>query len=478
MLSVNLFMNLLIQHGYPNGAFAACNELLKLHDNVDSEFKSSLLKTVEEQISSPGRYAEDLQTLDSLARAINLLRITLCGDGQIHFESLFEHPHLLQVPEGKLGAAILIELARSVKSSASESFDKFLRSILGNSTCTDIASAIHIIAEEHHLQDLAHLARHSAFGAEANYFRVDNNVGLKHLASGDCPKVSVFISTYNHSLYVGKAISSILNQDFDEKIEIIITDDASTDGTRDELLLWKKKYPDLIKLLLFNKNIFSQGRRPFEAFLREARGEYIAICEGDDFWLDPRKLKYQSRCLDCNPQLASVTHNFFIFNSQKLALSEAYKVVGPVIEAPNHIKSGRRLFWLHTLMFRREFEEFPPEHFACVTGDRMLTAYLGHFGRNLHLTDLFGSVQRRNPFSSWMPMGESEKNARRFAGRISVLSLNERLGASQGVLRDCRILAERIPISQDEKESIASTVRTKITQYTKFWPPIEGYTIL
>lgn len=109
------------------------------------------------------------------------------------------------------------------------------------------------------------------------------------------PLVSVFCLTFNQKDYIRECLDGILSQQVDFTYEILINDDASTDGTTEILKEYRDKHPDTIKLVLHTKNQFSQGKRSFilRYLLPHARGDYFAICEGDDYWTDIRKLQNQ-----------------------------------------------------------------------------------------------------------------------------------------------------------------------------------------
>ncbi|GHV57477.1 hypothetical protein FACS1894182_06410 [Bacteroidia bacterium] len=97
--------------------------------------------------------------------------------------------------------------------------------------------------------------------------------------------------TYNHEKYIAEAIEGVMTQKNDFPIELVIGEDCSTDNTRQICLEYKKKYPNKIKLLLPEKNC---GVMPnFIETLKNCTGKYIAICEGDDYWIDPLKLQKQ-----------------------------------------------------------------------------------------------------------------------------------------------------------------------------------------
>ena len=119
-------------------------------------------------------------------------------------------------------------------------------------------------------------------------------------------KVSVIVLTYNHEKYIRQALDSILMQKVDFQYEILIGDDASTDKTADILQEYKNKYPDIIKLYL-NKINLGATRNAYN-LLMSAQGEYLATCEGDDYWIDENKLKIQIDFLDNNKEFIGCTH--------------------------------------------------------------------------------------------------------------------------------------------------------------------------
>ena len=122
--------------------------------------------------------------------------------------------------------------------------------------------------------------------------------------------VSVAVLTYNHEQYVRKTIDSILRQKTDFKYEILIHDDASTDGTAGILYKYKEKYPDKIRLFIQKENQYQKGiKRVFDIFLLPAvRGKYVALCEGDDFWTDQNKLQKQFDFMECHKEIVLHMH--------------------------------------------------------------------------------------------------------------------------------------------------------------------------
>lgn len=131
-------------------------------------------------------------------------------------------------------------------------------------------------------------------------------------------KVSVMMVTYNHGKYIEQAIQSVINQNTDFKYELLIGEDCSSDCTREIAERYQREYSQIIKIVRHNKNV---GALKNEAELRQmCRGQYIAVLEGDDYWIYPDKLKRQAEFLDQHPEYIGVSHNVKVLgeNGEKL----------------------------------------------------------------------------------------------------------------------------------------------------------------
>ena len=107
------------------------------------------------------------------------------------------------------------------------------------------------------------------------------------------PLVSISCTTYNHLNYIGKSIESFLIQKTTFPVEILIHDDASTDGTAEIVNEYQERYPLLIQTTLQKENQYNKGKLVNKFNLTKARGKYIALCHGDDYWTDDGKLQKQ-----------------------------------------------------------------------------------------------------------------------------------------------------------------------------------------
>ncbi len=113
------------------------------------------------------------------------------------------------------------------------------------------------------------------------------------------PKLSICCITYNHAKFIRQALDGFMMQKTNFPFEIIIHDDASIDGTADIIREYEKKYPDIIRVTYQTENQWSKGIDVLKAFVYpKIQGQYVALCEGDDYWIDENKLQKQVDFLD------------------------------------------------------------------------------------------------------------------------------------------------------------------------------------
>jgi len=128
------------------------------------------------------------------------------------------------------------------------------------------------------------------------------------------PLISVWVITYNHADFIEKCLDSILGQEIDYPFEICLGEDESTDGTREICREYAARYPNIIRLFLRDRN---DPRRAgcagvwqfnFIETFKACRGKYVALCDGDDFWSDPYKVKKQIEYLERHPECSGCFH--------------------------------------------------------------------------------------------------------------------------------------------------------------------------
>lgn len=131
--------------------------------------------------------------------------------------------------------------------------------------------------------------------------------------------VSINCITYNHENYIKESLDSMIMQKTNFKYEILIHDDASTDKTADIIKEYQNKYPDVIKPILQKENQQSQGVKKvsYKYNHTRAKGKYVAMCEGDDYWTDENKLQKQVDYLEANPECTFCFHNAIVVDQVK-----------------------------------------------------------------------------------------------------------------------------------------------------------------
>lgn len=123
--------------------------------------------------------------------------------------------------------------------------------------------------------------------------------------------VSIISLAYNHASYIRECLDGFMMQKTNFAFEVLIHDDASTDGTADIIREYEAKYPDIIKPIYQTENQYSKGIPIGCTYLYpRAKGKYIALCEGDDYWTDPFKLQKQVDFLESHPDYVMCCHSF------------------------------------------------------------------------------------------------------------------------------------------------------------------------
>ena len=122
------------------------------------------------------------------------------------------------------------------------------------------------------------------------------------MQSSEPPYVSVLLVTFNHERYIAEAIGSVMAQDAPFPFEVVVSDDHSTDSTADVIRACAERYPGRIRPFFNSHNLGTA--RNFLQTLQECRGRYVALLDGDDFWLSPAKLRRQVELLDRHPGIA------------------------------------------------------------------------------------------------------------------------------------------------------------------------------
>lgn len=223
------------------------------------------------------------------------------------------------------------------------------------------------------------------------------------------PLLSVLIITYNHEQYIEQTLESVVTQKTAFPFEIVIGDDASTDGTRSLCEAYIKKYPHLIRLLPATKNL---GVVPnYIRTLNACDGKYIAHLDGDDYWIDPNKLQKQVDRLEIDPHLT-------ICYTGRKVYYETNNQFCEIIDGEDNKRyyvedfANNTFFHLSTIVFRRPTDKKITQYLATFKHivDRplsiILLAEMG--GYAVKIPDIC-TLFRMNDNSTFTPIKETQK---------------------------------------------------------------------
>lgn len=211
------------------------------------------------------------------------------------------------------------------------------------------------------------------------------------------PLVSVALITYKQEGYIDECIQSALAQKVDFPMEIVVGDDCSPDSTGAILEGYAQKYPDIVKYKRREKNLGMH--RNWEQTIRDCNGKYIALLEGDDYWIDEQKLAKQVKLMEANPDAAMIFTNAEVLNQTSMVADDTY--VMPSFDSRSEF-SFEELLKSNpaptcTVLFRNGlFDKFPEEYYKSPYADWMLNLLNAQHGRILYLKDVT-SVYRYHP---------------------------------------------------------------------------------
>lgn len=210
------------------------------------------------------------------------------------------------------------------------------------------------------------------------------------------PLVTTRTFTYNHESYIRDCIEGILMQKTTFPVQVLIHDDASTDRTPEIIKEYVAKYPEFITLFEQPENCYSKPekyelRKPFYEL---AKGKYVALCEGDDYWIDPLKLQKQVTYLEKNKKYVITYHDSIVINEEgevlkNSKLSSKYKRDATAVD----LLKGFHVL-TQTMCFRNIKLIYPEESKIAFGGDKFLTSLIGAYGAGKYMEDIKNSCFR------------------------------------------------------------------------------------
>ena len=229
------------------------------------------------------------------------------------------------------------------------------------------------------------------------------------------PVVSVHMITYNHEPYIRQAIEGVMMQKTDFEFELVIGEDCSQDKTREICFEYQKKYPDRIRVLWWHENVSKlggNGRRN----RAHCRGEFIAFCEGDDYWNDPYKIITQVNLFESHPDVHFIVHKTgnYDIKGNRLGFIPRSKMESGIYRREDVVPSLIETYLFHTTSYMFKTEEYkkycenlPLFAKEMSVGDYALQLYFSNLGNIIFLNKEM-SAHVHNVPGSWTD--KSHKN--------------------------------------------------------------------
>ena len=215
-------------------------------------------------------------------------------------------------------------------------------------------------------------------------------------------KVSILCSTYNQKEFIVQALDSFLMQKTDFDFEVLVHDDASTDGTTEIVKQYQKKYPNIFKPIYQKENQFSKGnKRIITKFLfPKARGKYLSLCEGDDFFTDENKLQRQVDFLDKNPDYALCFHPVRVFFESKRKKDFIFPDLNKITKFTLNNLLKENFIQTNSVMYRKQKKYDYPETIF-LPGDWYLHIYHARFGKIGFINKVMSAYRRHRGGMWW-----------------------------------------------------------------------------
>jgi len=224
--------------------------------------------------------------------------------------------------------------------------------------------------------------------------------------------VSIISLSFNHEAYINKSLDALLSQKTSFRFEIILHDDASTDGSMEIIQKYVSEYPSIIKPIYQIENQYSKGLgHLINLVFSEASSKYIAICECDDYWCDPFKLQKQVDFLEANSEFMGCSHNTKILRESRNEINDEFVVNNSLKDIYMIDDFTRGEAYFHTSSWVYRYADYKKEVISKLQrfeGDWFLSMVFASFGPIKYLDEVM-SVYRIHDKGVWSELTQQEQ---------------------------------------------------------------------
>lgn len=218
------------------------------------------------------------------------------------------------------------------------------------------------------------------------------------------PLVTIRCITYNHEPYIRQCLEGFVMQKTNFPFEAIVHDDASTDGTAAIIREYAEKYPDIIKPIYETENQYSKHDGSLQRIMNaHIRGKYVAICEGDDYWIDPLKLQKQFDFLESHLDYGLVHTDFNIISESNIKEYRIRRKLGERQNVLEQILLGNYDIGTLTVMFRKDLYDSLPKYYLSKKfpmGDLPLWIEFAAVAKIKYISDVTANYRRLDSSAS------------------------------------------------------------------------------
>lgn len=254
---------------------------------------------------------------------------------------------------------------------------------------------------------------------------------MTNWTTSDTPLLSIACIAYNHVNFIEDALKGFLIQKTTFPFEIVVHDDASNDGTAEIVRSYQFRYPKLIRVISQSENQYSQGKRILVLIYPELYGRYVAVCEGDDYWVDQYKLQKQVDFLEANPEYVITGHDASIVDENG-ALIQASKLPDKHKRdySAKELQEGQSFILTLSWVFRRVLrnDEAVAERSVVKNGDDFLLSLLGQYGGSYYHADIEPAVYRVHEGGVWSMLDRKSRKQAHATTFLMISNYYRRIG--------------------------------------------------
>jgi len=246
---------------------------------------------------------------------------------------------------------------------------------------------------------------------------------------------TVVLITYNHERFIIQALDSIFSQEVDFEFEVIVIDDCSTDSTISIIQAYQAKHPNL-EIVRNEINLcgtLSGFLVTQKVFTEKAKGRYIFELDGDDIWLNPKKMSKQVKFMEANPEVGLTFHDWIHIDLNEASLQVAMPLQARRSLSPDELASFSYAWILWgTCCLRNSRSPWPIEIASTISTDMFIPHIYGSHGGGVYLDDC-GPLGYRQNVGIWSTSTDKKKAEHKLRTALAITMVLVRVGNWRGV---------------------------------------------